>query len=90
MKNLNGSRIRYVLAAVTVALLGFGNLACAADFTLDFPAGLACAFELRIDGSGGNQVYREFLDRNGNLVRSLSAGTGSALTFTNVGTSAAL
>jgi hypothetical protein len=90
MKNLNGSVIRSVLAGVTFALLGFSNLACAADFTLDFPAGVACSFELRIDGTGGNQVYREFLDRNGNLVRSLSAGTGSALTFTNVGSGAAL
>jgi len=81
-----GSRCLFV----GVLALGFGNLACAADFTLNFPAGAACAFELRIDGDGGNQVYREFLDKNGNLVRSLSAGTGSALTFTNVGTGAAL
>jgi hypothetical protein len=72
------------------AALGLTVPAGAADFSLDFPAGLACSFELRIDGTGGNQVYREFVDRNGVLVRSITAGTGSALTFTNVGTGAAL
>jgi len=57
-----------------------------ADFTAVFPAGNACEFDLQIDGSGGNQVQREFFDKNGNLVRTLSAGTGSALVFTNLGT----
>jgi hypothetical protein len=67
-----GSLVAAAIASATPAL---------AD-TLDFPAGVACSFPLRIDITGGHQVYREFIDRNGSLVRSISAGTGSALTFT--------
>jgi len=67
------------------AALGLSGTALA-DFTQVFPAGNACEFDLQIDGSGGNQVQREFFDKNGNLVRTLSAGTGSALVFTNLGT----
>jgi len=89
MNNVNKSRARNIWACAVAAVLGCASSA-AADFTIDFPAGLACAFELRIDGSGGHQVERDFFDKNGNLVRSFSAGTGSALTFTNVGTGATL
>jgi len=67
------------------AALGLSGTALA-DFTQVFPAGNACEFDLQIDGSGGNQVQREFFDKNGTLVRTLSAGTGSALVFTNLGT----
>jgi len=31
-----------------------------------------------------NQVYTEFKDKNGNIVRSLTAGKGNTLTFTNL------
>ena len=71
------------------ATLGLSSTALA-DVTQAFPAGNACEFDLQIDGSGGNQVQREFFDKNGNLVRTLSAGTGSALVFTNLGTGATL
>ena len=71
-----------------VAVFSPGKPAIAADYDLDLPAGLACSFELGVNVDGGNQVYKEFLDKNGNLVRSLSAGTGSALTFTNIDTGA--
>jgi hypothetical protein len=89
MNNLNKLRIRCLLAYMMAGALGSASLASAADsFTSDFPAGLACAFELLIEGSGGHQVFREFLDKNDNVVRTLTAGTGSALTFTNVATGA--
>ncbi len=91
MNNVNRLRIRYLLACMMAGALGSASLASAADppdFTIDFPAGSACAFELLIEGSGGNQVYREFLDKNDNVIRTLSAGTGSALTFTNLDTGA--
>jgi hypothetical protein len=62
-----------------------------ADFSFVLPAGTACTFDLQIDGSGaGNQVYREFTDKSGNVVRTLTAGTGFGLTFTNLGTGATL
>jgi hypothetical protein len=88
MKNVNTLRILTIL--VIAAVLGATSSAIAADFTVDFPAGLACAFSLRIEGSGGNQIIREFLDENGNIVRILTTGTGSALTFTNLDTGTTL
>jgi len=61
-----------------------------ADSTFVLPAGLACNFELSVVSVGGDQVNKEFKDKNGNLVRSLSAGKGAALTFTNNGTGATM
>jgi hypothetical protein len=87
-----GLRIARFTVAVTltlVAVLGLGRPAIA-DGTILFPAGIACNFELNVAFSGGNQVYKEFRDKNGNLVRTLSAGKGSALTFTNTATGATL
>lgn len=55
------------------------------DITLD--AGIACpGFELQIQADGVDRVFKEFLDRRGNVVRTLSAGKGSVQTFTNVRT----
>lgn len=93
MNDLNRFGIRYVLAGMTAAVLGSAGPATAAgppDFSFDFPAGLACPFDLRIEGWGGNQVSKEFMDKDGNVIRLLFAGTGSALTFTNLATSATL
>ena len=89
MNVVYNSLLRCVPACIMAAALGLSGTALA-DFTQVFPAGNACEFDLQIDGSGGNQVQREFFDKDGNLVRTLSAGTGSALTFTNLGTGAAL
>jgi hypothetical protein len=53
---------------------------------IELPAGLACAgFRLRVEiATNPNQVYTEFKDKNGNIVRSLTAGKGNTLTFTNL------
>ena len=57
-------------------------------FSADFPAGLACGFELQVDGYGtGSQAVREFTGKDGTVLN-LAAGTGYALTFTNVSTGA--
>ena len=95
MNNMNRLRIRYLLACMLAAVLGYGSPAIAngpdpsglpPDFDLVFGAPIACNFDLRIEGwNNGKQNFKEFTDRNGN-VRSISAGTGSALRFTNVGT----
>ena len=79
-------------ALSVVALLAAVSPAAAADATLDFPAGLACSFvELRLVISSSDQrVIREFTDKNGNVVRVLSAGKGATLTFTNLSTGASL
>ena len=73
---------------MVAVVLGYGSGAAAADpdFTVVFPAGTACTFPLQIEGFGGHRQFREFKDKNGNVVRSLDAGTGSALSFTNLST----
>jgi len=89
MNTENRLRIRYLLACMMMAtVLGYGSATTAAepDFTVVFPAGMACNFGLQIDGSGGNRHVKEFTDKNGNVVRILDAGTGSALRFTNLAT----
>ena len=73
------------LFLTSAILLGFAQPVVAAgppDFDFTLPAGTACGFDLRIEGWGGPQVNKEFVDKNGN-VRTLSAGTGSELLFTN-------
>ena len=78
-----------VLASLALVVGAAGP--AAADYTIDLPAGLACEFELRIDAvTGGPQNQNVFTDDQGNILRTLSAGRGDTLTFTNVGTEAQL
>lgn len=60
------------------------------DFEITLPAGVACAeFDLTVEGwAPKNHVYREWVDENGVLVRSLDAGKGSDLLFINDDTGA--
>ena len=88
MKNLNRLRICYLSACMMAGALGYGSPAIATkpvpnnEFDVTFAQGLACDnFALRIVGSGGQQVLKTFVDENGNPVRSLSAGTGSNLSY---------
>jgi hypothetical protein len=61
------------------------------DFFFDLPAGVACAeFGLHVEGTGDKRIMREFTDRNGNVVRTLAAGKGFRLTFTNLSTGKSL
>jgi len=87
---LGGMFVGLVLMLTTV--VGPVSLAAAAgppDVVLDLPAGTACNdFDLRIKIHGGNGVVKEFRDKNGEIVRTLSAGTGSALSLTNLSTGA--
>jgi hypothetical protein len=55
---------------------------------LDLPAGPAGAdFHLRIDGFGdANRVSRQLTDKDGNVVSTLSAGTGDTLEYPNLAT----
>src|SRR4051812_18801054 len=54
------------------------------SFEIVFPADTVCpGFALTVDGSGGKRVDHSFTDADGNVVRTLSTGTGSALTFSN-------
>src|SRR3954453_23434677 len=88
----SGSRVARRLTAGAVAGVGARGGAAsgrAADhpaFSVTFPDGTACAgFDVQVDGFGaGPQAERTFVDRDGNEVRTLSAGTGFALVFTNL------
>lgn len=81
-----------VLLVMTI-LLGFAQPVVAAEppiMTIDFPAGWACDFDLRIEiWEGGHQTNKEFVDKDGN-VRTLLAGKGSKMAYTNLSTQATL
>ncbi|WP_173924330.1 hypothetical protein [Agromyces sp. Marseille-P2726] len=83
-------RAQWATAAVAAALISVAvpGPAFAAEFDLVVPAGAACDFELGVTVSGGSLITREFTDSDGNTVRTLAAGRGSDLTFTNVATDA--
>jgi hypothetical protein len=75
---------------ILLAASGTAGVPAAAALTADLPLGVACAdFALRVI-YGSPQVYREFKDKNGNIVRTLNAGKGAPLTFTNLATGATL
>jgi len=74
-------RLRAVAACVVTGVLALASSTMAAAFTIVFPAGYACEFALGVDISGGNSHMKEF--KNGRII---IAGTGSALTFTNLAT----
>ena len=87
MNTRRRSRIRYLSACMVIATALVSEIPAAAagpDFTVVFAAGTACNFILQIVGSGGNSHVKEFTDKNGNVIRSIQAGTGSALSFTNL------
>ena len=84
--------IVFLWTTLSVTLLGTASASATEgppDAVIDLPAGFACAgFDLRIEIRGGTQVFNEFTDKNGNLVRTLAAGKGSELTYINLATGA--
>jgi len=68
-------------ALAFAAVLGLAGPAFGA--TITFPKGVACSYELQVDITGGNQQFREFKDKDGNVVRTLATGRGTQLVFTN-------
>ena len=95
LKSGHATLMGLVIAGATLVALGSAvpSTAVAADYTLHFPAGVACeSFDLRVEGDTNlkRPAVKEFYDKNGNLVRILSPGKGAAVTFTNVATTATL
>lgn len=86
MNNNRKNIIHSYLIIVLTAILCHSNLVYAVekepDFISNFPSGLACEFPLKIEGWNGNQQIREMFDKH-NILRIISAGTGSTLRFTN-------
>ena len=86
-----------VVASMLIVALGAARpslaekVPCPPQPDFDLPSGEACDFPLFIHSEGGeNRVCRNFYDKNGKLVRVLSAGKGYALTFKNVDTGTTL
>jgi len=74
---------RCAAAAVGIVVAGLtaATPAAADSNSLTFDPGIACAFGLRIDVSGGHFAVRTDTDRH-----KISAGNGTVLTFTNLAT----
>jgi hypothetical protein len=94
MFNRLNARFILSIAAALAALAGASQSIAAnpPDWSFDLPAGSACAgFDLHVEGWDNPQrVFKTFYDKNGNVVRMLSAGKGSDLTFTNLSTGSTL
>jgi hypothetical protein len=50
----------------------------------DYEAGVACAFPLRVSSTEGQIRENQFVDRSGNVVRTIQVTTGIAYTNTNL------
>jgi hypothetical protein len=74
-------------ACLLAGLLSPISSAIANDLVFD--PGQACEFGLKVEGSKPAE-FKEFKDKDGNLVRLLSAGKGPALSFTNLSNKATL
>jgi hypothetical protein len=80
------TRYSLIPAAVLAALTLTAVQPASAD-VLILPVGTACPdFNLGLASTGGNLHTQEFKDKNGNVVRILTAGKGVVLTWTNYGT----
>lgn len=93
MTRTRSTKLIGALALSIAGLLGpaTASVAAPAPVVQDYPAGLACAgFDLRIEIRGTSTVFRIFKDKDGNIVRTLLAGKGSALTFINLTTMSSL
>jgi autotransporter passenger strand-loop-strand repeat protein len=72
-------------AAALLAALTLTAAQPASADVIDLPAGTACQdFGLRLERTNGNLHTTEFKDKNGNLVRILTAGKGFLLKYTNL------
>jgi|tagenome__1003787_1003787.scaffolds.fasta_scaffold20981226_2 hypothetical protein len=87
MSHATLARLIAAAALVVTATFSGPSHAVAEDFTFDVPAGGACpGFALRVAGTGAKLHNLTFEDADGNIVRTLTAGTGFDLTFTNLTT----
>jgi len=75
MKKYRNYWICIMILALGLSFLGvagYRSTATAADLVIDLPAGIACTdFDLSIEITGFQQVYKEFTDKNGNIIRTL-------------------
>lgn len=73
-------------AALTQGLVGSASAAPPSPVepaVVDFEAGVACDFPLRVSSTPGQMRTKEFVDESGNTVRLIQVGTGVSYTYTN-------
>lgn len=80
--------MKKIVSIVAAALLACSTPLAVAQgnpvAVFDVPAGEACtAFALHVELYGSRNVYREYRDKNGELVRVFTGGRGYALKFVN-------
>lgn len=80
MKALVSSR----LVRATALGLAFGLVTALVAAQETLPAGVACSFPLQFQVAGTPPDTKVFTDKEGNPVKSITAGKGVQLTFTNV------
>lgn len=83
MKSVFARRLAPVALVAAFALPG-GQPATAADGII-LPAGTGCEFNLGYAPTGGKLHTKDFTDADGNVVRSITAGKGVVITYTNYG-----
>ena len=91
MNNASSPRIRHLAACMLDRRMGFAAPAVASPPipldppppTIDFAAGEACNFPLRLQNSGAKLHLKDFVDKDGD-VRLIVAGKGSLITLTNM------
>jgi hypothetical protein len=90
MRNLRTPTAAAILAALTLtaaqSTVANGPPQPVEPEEFELPAGQACDFGLRVAQSGGNLHIKRFRDRNGVVVRTIQAGKGFLLTYTNLDT----
>lgn len=83
------SVVTLMIITLVLTLAGVqGSVNTASADGITFPEGIACAdFALNVETTGSwPQIYKEFVDKDGNLICSLLAGKGVDFVFTNVST----
>jgi hypothetical protein len=90
MRNLRTAIAAAILAALALtaaqATIANGPPEPVEPQEFELPAGQACDFGLRVSQSGGNLHLKVFRDANGDPVRTIQAGKGFLLTYTNLDT----
>jgi hypothetical protein len=82
-----GKTTRRLALAVGLAAVALTATQPAFAQEVILPAGEGCpGFNLGFEATGGNLVTREFEDAAGEVVRTITAGKGVDLTYTNYGT----
>ncbi len=82
-------RVTAVAVVASATLLGASVGRAAAD-EVSFDAGIACEFPVTLESGADTRNVHEFTDADGNVVRTILAGRGTAVTFTNDDTGATL